>query len=91
MSTTERIDPALDSLPARRDRPGRRGTDGGRAGRAWGYGDDLDVGVTGDAPAVADAVRWWAGADTVVLDPTRDDPDPEGFVRFVAQRVRPLV
>jgi hypothetical protein len=58
---------------------------------AWGYGDDLDVGVTGDAPAVADAVRWWAGADTVVLDPTRDDPDPEGFVRFVAQRVRPLV
>jgi hypothetical protein len=27
----------------------------------------------------------------VVLQPTTDDPDPEGFVRFVAGDVRPLV
>lgn len=49
--------------------------------------------VTGDAPAIADAVRRWAaaGADTVVLQPTRDEPDPEGFVRFAAEEVRPLV
>jgi hypothetical protein len=32
-----------------------------------------------------------AGADTVVLEPTGDEPDPEGFLRFVAEEVRPLV
>jgi alkanesulfonate monooxygenase SsuD/methylene tetrahydromethanopterin reductase-like flavin-dependent oxidoreductase (luciferase family) len=52
-----------------------------------------DVVAVGDAHAVADAVLRWvdAGADTVVLQPTADDPDPEGFVRFVAREVRPLV
>ncbi|MFF0185481.1 LLM class flavin-dependent oxidoreductase [Streptomyces sp. NPDC005244] len=50
-------------------------------------------GVAGDAEAVAEAVRRVAdaGADTVVLQPTADEPDPEGFVRFAAERVRPLV
>jgi alkanesulfonate monooxygenase SsuD/methylene tetrahydromethanopterin reductase-like flavin-dependent oxidoreductase (luciferase family) len=49
-------------------------------------------GVAGDAGAVADAVARWAaaGADTVVLQPTLD-ADPEGFIRFVAEEVRPLV
>jgi alkanesulfonate monooxygenase SsuD/methylene tetrahydromethanopterin reductase-like flavin-dependent oxidoreductase (luciferase family) len=49
--------------------------------------------VTGDAPAVAAAVRSWAtaGADRVVLTPTPDDPDPVGFVRFAAEQVRPLL
>jgi alkanesulfonate monooxygenase SsuD/methylene tetrahydromethanopterin reductase-like flavin-dependent oxidoreductase (luciferase family) len=49
--------------------------------------------VAGDGPAVAEAVRRWAdaGADTVVLQPTLDEPDPEGFVRFAAEEVRPLV
>ena len=43
--------------------------------------------------AMADAVHRWAeaGASSVILQPTPDDPDPEGFVRFVAERVRPLV
>lgn len=52
-----------------------------------------DLGVAGDAEAVADAVRRLAeaGADTVILQPTGDEPDPEGFVRFAAERVRPLV
>lgn len=56
-------------------------------------GDSAEVAVAGDAHEVADAVHRWvdAGADTVVLQPTADDPDPEGFVRFVANAVRPLV
>jgi alkanesulfonate monooxygenase SsuD/methylene tetrahydromethanopterin reductase-like flavin-dependent oxidoreductase (luciferase family) len=59
----------------------------------WGYDSMQDIGVAGDAQAVADAVQRWvaAGADTVVLQPTPDDPDPTGFVRFVAEEVRPLV
>ncbi|MGI5428359.1 LLM class flavin-dependent oxidoreductase [Streptomyces sp. CA-179760] len=55
--------------------------------------DVPDLGVAGDAGAVAKAVGRLAeaGADTVVLQPTGDEPDPEGFVRFVAEEVRPLV
>jgi alkanesulfonate monooxygenase SsuD/methylene tetrahydromethanopterin reductase-like flavin-dependent oxidoreductase (luciferase family) len=60
---------------------------------AEGLGSEPGVGVAGDAVAVAGAVRRLAeaGADTVVLQPTADEPDPEGFVRFAAQEVRPLV
>lgn len=52
-----------------------------------------DLGVAGDAGAVAKAVQRLAeaGADTVILQPTGDEPDPEGFVRFAAEEVRPLV
>lgn len=51
------------------------------------------TGVAGDADTVAKAVRDLAeaGADSVILQPTADEPDPEGFVRFVATQVRPLV
>ncbi|MFF7600154.1 LLM class flavin-dependent oxidoreductase [Streptomyces mirabilis] len=50
-------------------------------------------GVAGDAGAVAKAVQRLAeaGADTVVLQPTADEPDPEAFVRFAVEEVRPLV
>jgi alkanesulfonate monooxygenase SsuD/methylene tetrahydromethanopterin reductase-like flavin-dependent oxidoreductase (luciferase family) len=49
--------------------------------------------VAGDAHAVADGVSRWAaaGADAVILQPTVDEPDPVGFVRFVAEQVAPLV
>ena len=59
----------------------------------WSYEEGRDCYAVGDADAVATAVRRWAqaGADTVVLQPTPDDPDPEGFVRFVAEQVRPLI
>ncbi|MFF0739775.1 LLM class flavin-dependent oxidoreductase [Streptomyces sp. NPDC004111] len=52
-----------------------------------------ELGAAGDAEAVAAAVRELAaaGADTVVLQPTADEPDPAGFVRFVAEEVRGLV
>ncbi|ALV51977.1 oxidoreductase [Streptomyces sp. 4F] len=60
---------------------------------AEGHAANADLGVAGDARAVADAVRRLAeaGADTVVLQPTGDEPDPEGFVRFAAEDVRPLL
>ncbi|MEV6300826.1 LLM class flavin-dependent oxidoreductase [Actinoplanes sp. NPDC051861] len=48
----------------------------------WGYPSIEDRMIVGDF-ALAD--RWAdAGADTVVLQPTPDDPDPEGFVRLVS-------
>ncbi|GAA2549141.1 hypothetical protein GCM10010295_39870 [Streptomyces intermedius] len=51
------------------------------------------LGVTGDARTLADAVVELAeaGATAVILQPTSDEPDPEGFVRFPAEQVRPLV
>ncbi|WP_328423983.1 LLM class flavin-dependent oxidoreductase [Streptomyces sp. NBC_00443] len=60
---------------------------------AEGDGDVPGLGVAGDADTVAKAVQRLAdaGADTVVLQPTGDEPDPEGFVRFAAEDVRPLV
>jgi alkanesulfonate monooxygenase SsuD/methylene tetrahydromethanopterin reductase-like flavin-dependent oxidoreductase (luciferase family) len=60
---------------------------------AEGHAADTGLGVAGDARAVADAVRRLAeaGAGTVVLQPTGDEPDPEGFVRFAAEEVRPLL
>ncbi|MEU4141956.1 LLM class flavin-dependent oxidoreductase [Streptomyces parvulus] len=60
---------------------------------AEGDADVPGLGVAGDAEAVAGAVRRLAeaGADTVILQPTADEPDPEAFVRFAAEEVRPLV
>lgn len=61
--------------------------------RSWRPDPGPDVGAAGDAQAIADAVRRYAdaGADHVVLQPTADEPDPEGFVRFAAEQVRPLL
>lgn len=53
--------------------------------------DSARPAVAGDAAAVSAAVEALvdAGADTVVLQPTTTDPDPEAFVRFAAEEVRP--
>jgi alkanesulfonate monooxygenase SsuD/methylene tetrahydromethanopterin reductase-like flavin-dependent oxidoreductase (luciferase family) len=52
-----------------------------------------DVGVAGDAETISAAVQRLvaAGADTVILQATGDEPDPVGFVRFVATEIRPLI
>ncbi|MDX3575132.1 LLM class flavin-dependent oxidoreductase [Streptomyces sp. ID05-47C] len=58
-----------------------------------GLTDVPGLGVAGGAAEVAERVQRYAeaGADTVVLLPTADEPDPEGFIRFVGDDVRPLV
>jgi alkanesulfonate monooxygenase SsuD/methylene tetrahydromethanopterin reductase-like flavin-dependent oxidoreductase (luciferase family) len=61
--------------------------------RRWGY-DSMDgIAASGPAAGFAAAIARFAeaGATTVVLQPTPDDPDPEEFVRFVATQVRPLL
>lgn len=73
------------------------GTDGAERLQAeldhWGNGSVPDLGAAGDAETVAAGVRKLAdaGADAVILQPTPDEPDLEGFIRFAAEEVRPLV
>jgi alkanesulfonate monooxygenase SsuD/methylene tetrahydromethanopterin reductase-like flavin-dependent oxidoreductase (luciferase family) len=52
-----------------------------------------DVAAVGDAEQIAAMVRRYRalGTHTVVLQPTDDEPDVEGFVAFVAGEVQPLV
>ena len=59
----------------------------------WGLEPGKQAGVAGDAYEVARAVGELAraGAGTVVLQPTTDEPDMAEFARFVARQVRPLV
>lgn len=61
--------------------------------RRDGHEPSDNVGVAGDAGAVASAIHHLvdAGADSVVLQPTADDTDPEGFIRFIGAEVRPLL
>jgi alkanesulfonate monooxygenase SsuD/methylene tetrahydromethanopterin reductase-like flavin-dependent oxidoreductase (luciferase family) len=61
--------------------------------RAWGLDLEQDMLLVGTAGAVAAGVRGWAeaGADRVILQPTGDEPDPEGFVRWVGTEVAPLL
>ncbi len=59
----------------------------------WGCAPEPDRAVAGDAAAVAAAVRRLAdaGATTVVVQPTEDEPDLAGLVAFLAEQVRPLL
>lgn len=57
----------------------------------WGHTDGAPGrGVAGDAADVAAAVAAHAsaGATTVVLQPTEDEPDPAGLARFLGRDVR---
>jgi alkanesulfonate monooxygenase SsuD/methylene tetrahydromethanopterin reductase-like flavin-dependent oxidoreductase (luciferase family) len=62
-------------------------------GVRWGYDNVDDVSVVGGAEVLAAGARRWidAGADTVVFQPTPDDPDLEGFIRLIGEQVRPLI
>jgi alkanesulfonate monooxygenase SsuD/methylene tetrahydromethanopterin reductase-like flavin-dependent oxidoreductase (luciferase family) len=53
----------------------------------WGWPSLENRTAVGDAATVAAVVARFAeaGADAVVLQPTDDDPDPEGFVTFAAE------
>lgn len=55
--------------------------------REWGLDLQPDALLTGGPGQVAEGVRRLAaaGADTVVLQPAGDEPDPEGFVRLASQ------
>jgi alkanesulfonate monooxygenase SsuD/methylene tetrahydromethanopterin reductase-like flavin-dependent oxidoreductase (luciferase family) len=61
--------------------------------RHWELDATADVGLAGSAEQVAVGVQRWvdAGADTVVLQPAGNDPDPEAFMHTVGAEVRPLV
>lgn len=48
-------------------------------------------GVTPEAVANGVQALVDAGADTIVINHVGDEPDPAGFVRFVAEDIRPLV
>jgi alkanesulfonate monooxygenase SsuD/methylene tetrahydromethanopterin reductase-like flavin-dependent oxidoreductase (luciferase family) len=53
----------------------------------WNMPDDQRLAAVGDASAVAEAAdRFFAaGVDCVVLQPTSDEPDLEGFMRHVGE------
>lgn len=59
----------------------------------WGRSAGSGIGVAGDAAAVVASLRRWAdaGITSVVIQPTRDEPDLAGFLRFLGQQVRPLL
>ena len=59
----------------------------------WNDTSEEETTTVGAAAAVAGTIGRFAsaGADSVVLQPTLDEPDPEGFVRFTATEVAPLV
>lgn len=60
------------------------------AAERWGQSY---AGLGGEPAAIADGVREFAaaGATRVILHPLPDEPDAAGFVRFVADRIRPLI
>jgi alkanesulfonate monooxygenase SsuD/methylene tetrahydromethanopterin reductase-like flavin-dependent oxidoreductase (luciferase family) len=106
-TSTSRLRWAREHIDACRAEAGRTGphsivlyllatTDAITAERAAAekLGDRVDdLVVAGDASSMAAGVRRWvsAGADTVVLQPFADEPDMEGFVRFVGEEVAPLL
>ena len=59
----------------------------------WGKEAGQGIGAGGDAATIAAAVLALAdaGATAVAVQPTADEPDVEGFVRFLGREVAPLL
>jgi alkanesulfonate monooxygenase SsuD/methylene tetrahydromethanopterin reductase-like flavin-dependent oxidoreductase (luciferase family) len=58
----------------------------------WGWPSSIGHGVAGDVTDVTEGLSPWveAGVDVLVLQPTQDEPDAEGFVAFAADVGRAL-
>ena len=54
---------------------------------------DPETGMAGDAAPVAEGIRRYAeaGAATVLVRPPEDEPDIEGWIRWIGTEVAPLV
>ena len=59
----------------------------------WGKSAGEGVGVAGDAATIAGSIRHLAdlGCTNVAIQPTEDEPDLDGLVRFLGEEVRPLL
>lgn len=59
----------------------------------WGRSPELGMGASGDAATIAAEVGRLvaAGATSVCIQPTEDEPDLTGFVHFLGAEVRPLL
>jgi len=74
-----------------------RGPDGAaraeRAATAWRPAADDTAWAAGDAAAIANGIARLvaAGATSIELVPTPDEPDLDGLIRFLGEEVRPLV
>ncbi|WP_213816515.1 LLM class flavin-dependent oxidoreductase [Glaciihabitans sp. dw_435] len=61
--------------------------------RRWDKPDGDGIAIAGDADAIADHIRSLTqyGITSVVIEPTEDEPDLLGFIRFLGEKVRPLL
>jgi 5,10-methylenetetrahydromethanopterin reductase len=59
----------------------------------WGRAAGQDAGIAGDAAAIAESLRRLGslGVTSVAVQPTADEPDLPGFIRFLGAEVRPLL
>ena len=60
---------------------------------SWDLPAEDGLGLAGDAAEIARGMRGYvaAGADSIVVVPTADEPDIEGLIEFLGREVRPLL
>ena len=59
----------------------------------WRAGPIDGIGIGGSAVQIAESVNHLVelGVTTVVIEPTKDEPDLLPFIRFLGTEVRPLL